>query len=407
MKIEVKVPAMGESISEATIGTILKPAGARVAIDDELLELETDKVNQILYAPAAGIISWEIKPEDVVKIGQILGSIETTKETEPSKPAEQTPKASPASVKAAEAKAPTKQPVAIPEATSEKPQSATMEARSSKESFLAELSSLNSNASPVASDAEKTTPQALQAPAAPVPSSGAGERRETRKKMSKIRKVIARRLVDVLQQTAMLTTFNEVDMSAIMALRELYKDSFAKLHKTKLGFMSFFVKASVAALKAFPDVNAYIDGEEMVYREYFDIGVAVGTEKGVFVPVIRSCNTLSFAGIESSIEDYAKKAREGGLSANDLQGGGFTITNGGVYGSLLSTPILNPPQSAILGMHKIQKRAVVINDQITIRPMMYLALSYDHRIIDGKEAVSFLVHIKNSLEDPSRLLLDV
>nr|MBA3817176.1 dihydrolipoyllysine-residue succinyltransferase [Parachlamydiaceae bacterium] len=219
--------------------------------------------------------------------------------------------------------------------------------------------------------------------------------------------VIARRLVEVMQQTAMLTTFNEVDMSAIMSLRELYKDSFLKLHKTKLGFMSFFVKASVAALKTFPDVNAYIDGDEVVYREYFDIGVAVGTEKGVFVPVIRNCNALSFAGIEGSIESFAKKAREGGLSAGDLQGGSFTITNGGVYGSLLSTPILNPPQSAILGMHKIQKRAVVVNDEIVIRPMMYLALSYDHRIIDGKEAVSFLVNIKNHLEDPSRLLLDI
>lgn len=409
MKIEIKVPPMGESISEATIGTILKPAGTRVAADDELLELETDKVNQILYAPAAGVISWEIKPEDVVKIDQVLGSIDTSKEAQPSPkpavapaPAEQT-KAAPSAV-SKEPAAPKSQPK---DAVSPSP---TSGARFSKEAFINELST--SEATPPAAaqaspkPSAKDIPQAFQTPP-PGSTPPISERVETRKKMSKIRKVISQRLVEVLQQTAMLTTFNEVDMSAIISLRELYKEAFTKLHKTKLGFMSFFVKASVAALKAFPDVNAYIDGEEVVYREYFDIGVAVGTEKGVFVPVIRNCNALSFAGIESSIEDFAKKAREGGLSAGDLQGGGFTITNGGIYGSLLSTPILNPPQSAILGMHKIQKRAVVINEQVEIRPMMYLALSYDHRIIDGKEAVSFLVHIKNHLEDPARLLLDV
>lgn len=205
----------------------------------------------------------------------------------------------------------------------------------------------------------------------------------------------------------MLTTFNEADMSHIIELRDSYKDAFSKLHNSRLGFMSFFIKASISALKAFPNVNAYIDGDDIINRNYFDIGVAVGTEKGLFVPVIRNCDSLSFAQIESSIESFAKKARDGTLSINDLQGGSFTITNGGVYGSLLSTPILNPPQSAILGMHKILKRPIAINDQVVIRPMMYLALSYDHRIIDGKEAVSFLVHIKNNLEDPSRLLLDV
>lgn len=419
MNIEIKVPPMGESISEATIGTILKPAGTRVAADDELLELETDKVNQILYAPAAGVISWVVKPEDVVKIDQVLGSIDTSKEAQPSPkpavastPAQQSiagPSAIPKETTApiAETSAATDKKLQPKEAAPPLP---TPGARTSKEAFIAELSASASQALPAAQTppkpSEKEIPQALKAPP-PISPPPVSERIETRKKMSKIRKVISQRLVEVLQQTAMLTTFNEVDMSAIISLRDLYKESFIKLHKTKLGFMSFFVKASVAALKAFPDVNAYIDGEEVVYREYFDIGVAVGTEKGVFVPVIRNCNVLSFAGIERSIEDFAKKAREGGLSAGDLQGGSFTITNGGIYGSLLSTPILNPPQSAILGMHKIQKRPVVINEQIVVRPMMYLALSYDHRIIDGKEAVSFLVHIKNNLEDPARLLLDV
>jgi 2-oxoglutarate dehydrogenase E2 component (dihydrolipoamide succinyltransferase) len=225
--------------------------------------------------------------------------------------------------------------------------------------------------------------------------------------MSKIRRLIATRLVEVQQETAMLTTFNEVDMTAVMGLREKYKEAFTKEHGTKLGFMSFFIKASISALQAFPEVNAYIDGEDIVQREYFDIGIAVGTERGLIVPVLRNCDQLTFAGIEKQIENFAAQAKKGSLSVDDLQGGGFTITNGGVYGSLLSTPILNPPQCAILGMHKIMKRPVVVNDEIVIRQMMYLALSYDHRLIDGKEAVSFLVHIKNTLEDPARLLLEV
>lgn len=412
MKVEVKVPAMGESINEATIGTILKPSGTQVKADDELLELETDKVNQVLYAPAAGVITWDVKPEQVVKIGEVLGSIDSSKVEQTEKPVEPA-KAPTAPTPIVETKKPVPQTEAVKTPTTidkpkpqEKISGSSAEARILKDSFIAELKSSETLKPPQPKEASVTPPipQALQAASAsgPVPA-----RTEQRKKMSKVRRVIARRLVEVMHQTAMLTTFNEVDMSAIMSLRDLYKDAFIKQHNTKLGFMSFFVKASVAALQAFPDVNAYIDGEEMVYRQYFDIGVAVGTDKGVFVPVIRNCNTLSFSGIERSIELYAKKAREGGLIADDLQGGGFTITNGGVYGSLLSTPILNPPQSAILGMHKIEKRPIVINDQIVIRPMMYLALSYDHRIIDGKEAVSFLVHIKNNLEDPSRLLLEV
>lgn len=390
MKVEIKVPAMGESITEATIGTILKNSGSRVAADDELIELETDKVNQVLYAPQAGVVTWSVKPEEIVKIGQSLGYIETSEESSvsasPSPLPKQKSKEAPPQQKEMAKQPEQASPPALPLSTSG--------ARLSKESFVADFSSGKPTQESI---------KPLSSSLLPVP----GERRETRKKMSKIRKVIASRLVEAQRQSAMLSTFNEVDMTNIIALRESYKELFTKQHNTRLGFMSFFIKASVSALKAFPNINAYIDGDEIVYREYFDIGVAVGTEKGVFVPVIRGCDVLSFADIERALEGFAKKAREGGLSVDDLQGGGFSITNGGIYGSLLSTPILNPPQCAILGMHKIMKRPVVINDEIVIRQMMYLALSYDHRIVDGKEAVSFLVHIKNNLEDPSRLLLEI
>ena len=249
----------------------------------------------------------------------------------------------------------------------------------------------------------------VEAPAAPkaAPQSAPGERRETRHKMTKIRKVIAQRLVEAQQTTAMLTTFNEVDLSAVMALRDKYRDRFIQDYGVRLGFMSFFVKAAVAALREFPGFNSYIDGEDIVHREYYDIGIAVGTERGLIVPVVRDCDLLTFAEIETAIADFAERARKGGLSVDELQGGGFTITNGGVYGSLLSTPILNPPQCGILGMHKIEKRPVVVDDQVVVRPMMYLALSYDHRIVDGQTAVSFLVSIKENLEDPTRMLLHI
>ena len=396
MKVEIKVPAMGESITEATVGTLLKSSGAYVAQDEELLELETDKVNQVIYAPQAGVLSWNVAKDETVKIGQLLGSIDTDRQASAKPPA---PKAEskpaprseeqPKKVKAA-APAPAAAPKEVPPKQVEG-------VRATKEDFISQLSS-----APSPQSAPSISPPS---PKTPVPSTEG--QRETRKKMSKIRKVIATRLVDALQQTAMLTTFNEVDMSAIMALREAYKDDFSKKYNARLGYMSFFIKASVSAMKAFPEINSYVDGDDIVYRNYFDISVAVGTERGVVVPVIRNCDKLNFAEIEKSLEGFAKKAREGTLAADDLQGGGFTITNGGIYGSLLSTPILNMPQSAILGMHKIEKRAVVIEDQIVIRPMMYLALSYDHRVVNGKEAVSFLVHIKNCLEDPSRILLDV
>lgn len=370
MNKEIKVPAMGESITEATIGNIIKPSGSIVKVDDELLELETDKVNQVIYAPLSGKVTYKVEPGATVKIGQVIGEVEAMageKEAE-KKPVEK------AAVKKEE-----KEPIIL-KVVDEKG------IRKGKDQFVAEL---------------------FQVEEKPVQKNVATGERETRRKMSKIRKVIASRLLEAQRTTAMLSTFNEIDMSQVMALRERYKETFAKKYQAKLGFMSFFVKAAVSALQVYQDLNSYIDGDDIVHREFYDIGIAVGTERGLIVPVVRDCDKLTFADIELAIEGYAKKSKEGKITVEDLHGGGFTITNGGVYGSLLSTPILNPPQSGILGMHKIEKRPVVVNDQIVIRPMMYVALSYDHRIVDGKEAVSFLVHLKNVLEDPARLLLDI
>lgn len=395
MKQELIVPRMGESISEATIGEIFKESGALVKRDEEILELETDKVNQVIYAPAAGTLTLQIKRDDVVRVGDVIGMVET--EGEVSAPAVAAKKVEAAPDAASKPSAPAKQEgKAVSRPAPAKP---TESARATKADFIAELS----------------TPRAPSLPesvSVPKPSTGPDGGRldkgtESRRKMTKIRKVIAQRLVEAQHTTAMLTTFNEVDMTEVMALRAKYQESFQKQYGVKLGFMSFFVKACVSALQQFPDINSYIDGDEIVTRNFFDIGVAVGTERGVIVPVVRGADRLSFAQVEQSIASHAERAKTGKLSADDLQGGCFTVTNGGIYGSLLSTPILNPPQSGILGMHKIEKRAVVINDQIVIRPMMYLALSYDHRIVDGKEGVSFLVHVKNCLEDPSRLLLQI
>jgi 2-oxoglutarate dehydrogenase E2 component (dihydrolipoamide succinyltransferase) len=387
MKIEIKIPSMGESITEATIGTILKSTGSQVEADDEILELETDKVNQVLYAPQSGLITLDVAANEVVKIGQVIGYVESKKEPH-EKPTKQHKES--------------KQQDFQKESSEQSPSKEIKEsggARFTKEAFLEDLSKCTEKPSESLKKVafEEVIPQ----------STIAATRRETRSKMSKIRKVIASRLVEAKQTTAMLTTFNEVDLSRIVELRENYQEQFQKEHKIKLGFMSFFVKATVSALTAFPELNSYIESDEIVHREYYDISIAVATDRGLIVPVIKGCDRLSFAEIERSIETFAKKGREGNLSVDDLQGGGFTITNGGIYGSLFSTPILNPPQSGILGMHKIEKRPIVIDEQIVIRPMMYLAMSYDHRIIDGKEAVSFLVHIKNCLEDPVRLLLKV
>lgn len=388
MNHDIKVPSMGESISEAVIGQILVPSGTIVKADDEVLELETDKVNQPLYAPAGGRVKLNVKTGDTVKIGQTIGQIEASteapsKEVKPEQPA-------------APAKKTADQPAASPSLTQQRPEEPI---RYGKEAFLADLKAPSKQ-----EEKEKIPSQRIEK-VSPAPRPGSGK--ETRRPMSRIRKVIAQRLVEAQHTMAMLTTFNEVDLTQVIQLREKYKEEFVKKYGCKLGFMSFFVKAAVDALQAYPDLNSYIDGDDIVHRETYDIGVAVGTEKGVIVPVIRNCDQLSYAEVEKALENFAKKAREGKISADDLQGGGFTITNGGVYGSLLSTPILLPPQCGILGMHKIEKRPVVINDQIAIRSMMYLALSYDHRLIDGKEAVSFLVHLKNTLEDSSRLLLHI
>jgi len=383
MKTEIKIPSMGESISEATVANILKPSGSQVAMDDEIVELETEKVNQVLYASQTGTINLNISEGETVKIGQVIGYIDDqgvskaqtkpeTKET---------------------AKVETKQAPSQPQPQT--PSQATSGARLSKDAAVEQMLS------------EKKESEKQKIPVAVIAREDKSGRKETRKKMSKIRQVIARRLVEAQQTAAMLTTFNEIDMSEVMSIREKNKDSFMKEHGVKLGFMSFFVKACVIALKEYPGLNSYIDGDEIVHREYYDIGIAVGTEKGLIVPVVRNCDQLSFADIERAIESYARKAKEGTLSPDDLQGGGFTITNGGVYGSLLSTPILNPPQSGILGMHKIVKRPVAIDDQVVIRPMMYVALSYDHRVVDGKEAVSFLVTVKNCLEDHIKLLFKI
>lgn len=365
MKIDIKIPPVGESIVEATIASVLKEKGSFVKEGEEILELETDKVNQIVYAPAAGALSLSVKVGDVVKIGQVIGSVDT----EGKKGVSET-KAPPPPQKAS----PPKEGVSL---------------RNKEEDYLKDV---------------KEKPKA-QIASSPVPTSSSS--RQRREKMTKLRRVIAERLMEVKAQTAMLTTFNEVDLSRVIEVRKREQENFQKKHGVKLGFMSFFVKASVAALEAYPDINAFIDKEEIVYCDYYDIGVAVGTEKGLMVPVIRDANTLSFAEIEQKLKAFADKARNGTISVDDMKGGTFTITNGGVYGSLMSTPILNPPQSGILGMHAIQERPVAIQGKVEIRPMMYLALSYDHRIVDGKEAISFLVHMKQNLEDPSRLLLDL
>lgn len=387
MKHEIKIPSLGESISEVTIGQVIAPTGAVIKSDSEILELETDKVNQVLYAPVGGEITLSVKTGEGAKVGQVIGFIETDgKEKKES-----------GGAPAVEGGEVVSQPPTPLSSTLETKASGQRGVRETKDRFLEGLQGA------VEGGGEKSPPREKEK----ITHKKEGGARETRRPLSKIRRVIAQRLVEAQQGMAMLTTFNEVDLTRVIELREKYKDPFIKKYGVKLGFMSFFVRAVVSALEAFPDLNSFIDGDEIVHREYYDIGVAVGTEKGVIVPVIRGCDRRTFAEVEQEIDSYAKKARSGTLLASDLQGGGFTITNGGTYGSLLSTPIVLPPQCGILGMHKIEKRAVVIDDQIVIRSMMYLALSYDHRLIDGKEAVSFLVHIKNALEEPSRLLLEI
>jgi 2-oxoglutarate dehydrogenase E2 component (dihydrolipoamide succinyltransferase) len=365
MNIEVKIPSAGESITSGVLSIWHKKNGDRVSRDELLFTLETDKVSQEVTAADSGILHTKVAEGEEVKIGQVVAEIEPVAEGAP-------------------AAAPTPAPV------EEKPVVAVVE-------------------TPKASAPVATPAPAAKAPTpAPKPAealSAPTDSRATRKKLSPLRRKIATQLVMAQQTAAILTTFNECDMSAIMALRKELQDDFSKKHGVKLGFMSFFIKAVVDALQAIPSINSRMDGDELITNNAYDIGVAVGTERGLIVPVLKDCEKLTFAEIETSLAGFATKAREGRISMEDLSGGVFTISNGGVYGSLLSTPILNPPQSGILGMHKIQERAVVVNGQIVARPMMYLALSYDHRVVDGKEAVTFLVRVKDCLENPARLLL--
>jgi 2-oxoglutarate dehydrogenase E2 component (dihydrolipoamide succinyltransferase) len=410
---EIRVPTLGESVTEATIGRWFKKAGDAVAVDEPLVELETDKVTIEVPAPSAGVLG-EIsaKDGDTVAVGALLGQINDGAAGAAAKlaqaPAKPTAQAAPPPAAAPAAKAP---PAAGPLAPSVRRISAETgidastvpgsgkDGRVTKGDMLAAIEKAASAPTPV------NLPAAAVQVRAPSPADDAA--REERVKMTRLRQTIARRLKEVQNTAAMLTTFNEVDMTHIMAMRAQYKDVFEKKHASKLGFMGFFTKACVQALKDVPAVNAEIDGTDLIYKNYYHIGVAVGTDKGLVVPVVRDCDQKSIAEIEKAIADYGRRARDGQLKIDEMQGGTFTITNGGIYGSLMSTPILNAPQSGILGMHKIQERPMVIGGRIEVRPMMYLALSYDHRVIDGKEAVTFLVRVKEGLEDPARLVLDL
>ena len=399
MATQIVVPALGESVTEATVSKWLKSAGEAVAMDEPLVELETDKITLEVPAAATGVLAAiEIAEGQTVAVGSVLGSIEASGDG-----------AAPAARAAAE---PAPEPPA-PQATRQTLSPAVRKlveehgldptaiagtgkgGRLTKGDVLAHL----------APSREPVVPDPDPAPVPVVEAAPAGAREE-RVPMTRLRQRIAERLKEAQNTAAMLTTFNEVDMSAVIAMRQRLRDAFEEKHGARLGFMSFFVKAVIVALKEVPAVNAEIDGTDIVYKNRYDIAVAVGTEQGLVVPVLRDADALSFAGVEAGIADLGGRARDGKLAMQDLTGGTFTITNGGVYGSLLSTPILNPPQSGILGMHKIEKRPVAVDDQVVVRPMMYLALSYDHRIVDGREAVTFLVRVKECIEDPERIMLE-
>ncbi|CDZ65129.1 2-oxoglutarate dehydrogenase, E2 subunit, dihydrolipoamide succinyltransferase [Neorhizobium galegae bv. orientalis] len=411
MATEIRVPTLGESVSEATVGTWFKKVGDTVKADEPLLELETDKVTVEVPSPAAGVLTEIVAANgETVGLGALLGQIAAGAAT--AAPAAKPAEAAPA--KAAEPAAPA--PVAASAAaTSMPPAPAAAKIAADSNISTADIDGSGKRGQVLKGDVIAAVAKGISAPAAapaapaaPRPVSSADDAsREERVKMTRLRQTIARRLKDAQNTAAMLTTYNEVDMKAVMDLRNRYKDVFEKKHGVKLGFMGFFTKAVTHALKELPAVNAEIDGTDIIYKQYCHVGVAVGTDKGLVVPVVRNADQMSIAEIEKDIGRLGKLARDGQLSMADMQGGTFTISNGGVYGSLMSSPILNAPQSGILGMHKIQDRPVVIGGQIVIRPMMYLALSYDHRMVDGKEAVTFLVRVKESLEDPERLVLDL
>ena len=421
--VDIRVPTLGESVTEATVGKWFKQPGEAVAVDEPLVELETDKVTLEVPAPAAGVLGdIAAKTGDTVGVAALLGQIKEGAAAAPAKAAAPAAKP-PEALKPAPAPPPVAKPADMPRAAGSpaapsmpmppsvrkmaaesgidaaKVAGSGMHGQVSKGDMMAAIERAAASPTPVAATAASVQTRA------PSPTDDAV--REERVHMTRLRQTIARRLKDAQNTAAMLTTFNEVDMGAVMALRNQYKELFEKKHGVKLGFMGFFVRACIQALKDIPAVNAEIDGTDIVYKNYYHIGVAVGIEKGLVVPVVRDADTLSLAGIEKAISDFGRRARDGTLKIDEMQGGTFTISNGGVYGSLMSTPILNAPQSGILGMHKIQERPVVIAGKIEARPMMYLALSYDHRIVDGRAAVTFLVRVKECLEDPARIVLDL
>ena len=425
MAIDIKVPTLGESVTEATLAKWYKKAGEAVAVDEPLCELETDKVTVEVSAPSAGVLAeLSVGEGETVAVGAVIGRLN---------------EGGGGAAKAAPAAAPAKAPAPAPEKKAPAPAAASSgpamppapsAAKMMKEKGIAEgdvagsgkrgqvlkedvlTAETRPKAAPAAAPTSAPAAYTSPVPAVPsqqmrLPSAANDEAREERIRMTRLRQTIARRLKDAQNVAAMLTTFNDVDMTAVMAMRNQYKELFEKRHGVKLGFMSFFVKACIQGLKEIPAVNAEIDGTDVIYKNYYHIGVAVGTEKGLVVPVIREADRMNLAEIEAKISDFGRRARDGKLGIDEMQGGTFTISNGGVYGSLMSTPILNAPQSGILGMHKIEDRAVVRNGQIVIRPMMYLALSYDHRLVDGREAVTFLVRVKECLEDPQRFVLEL
>jgi len=417
---EIRVPALGESVTEATIGKWFKKPGEGVAVDEPLVELETDKVTIEVPSPAAGVLAdIAAKDGDTVAVGAVLGQIKegaggsakaaaaaTPSASPPTSPPPQSapaaaPKPAPATAKSSDAPlAPSVRRLASESGIdAARVAGSGKDGRVTKGDMLAAIERAAAAPTPVAATAAAVQ---MRAPAPPDDAA-----REERVRMTRLRQTIARRLKDAQNTAAMLTTFNEVDMGHIMALRTQYRDLFEKKHGVKLGFMGFFVRACVQALKEIPAVNAEIDGADIVYKNYYHIGIAVGTERGLVVPVVRDCDSKSLGEIEKAIADFGRRARDGTLKIEEMQGGTFTITNGGIYGSLMSTPILNAPQSGILGMHKIVERPMVVAGKIEVRPMMYLALSYDHRLVDGREAVTFLVRVKECLEDPTRLVLDL
>jgi 2-oxoglutarate dehydrogenase E2 component (dihydrolipoamide succinyltransferase) len=414
--LEVKIPPMGESISSGILAKWHVQNGDIVKKDQALFELETDKITSEGTAEAAGKITLSVEPGAEVKIGQVVATIDTDASAEPTvstgkdgtaTSAVPNPYAPPATPQAASAaSAATAQSPAVRRAATETGVDTSKLAGTGKAGRVTKGDVLAAAEAKVAAVVPTATPSPSVPSPAPKTPVTPGER-QTRKKMTPLRQKIAQRLVSAQHEAAMLTTFNEVDMSAVMALRAKYQDDFVKKNGVKLGFMSFFVKAVVHALKEVPAVNAQIDGDSIIENHYYDIGVAVSTDKGLMVPVIRDCDSLAMAAVEKKISEVATRARDGKITLADLEGGVFTITNGGTFGSLLSTPIINPPQSAILGMHAINDRPMAVNGQVVIRPMMYLALSYDHRLVDGKQAVTFLVKVKQALEDPTRLVLGV